>query len=60
MSYTMVRIHSKWIRSFLGSTITEPLTSKLKEANIYCFVSPGDIAFDGASGEGRVGVSGQS
>ena len=55
MAFTYVRIHSGWIRSFLGSTETEPLTEKLKSANVQCSIAPGDIKYRGGSGKAMAG-----
>ena len=51
MAYAMVRIRSQWIRSYLGSSVTQSLTSKLKKANIYGTLNPPDTKFEGSSGE---------
>ena len=51
IAYAVVRIRSQWIRSFLGSNITQPLSTRLNEANIHGTINPPDTQFNGSSGE---------
>jgi len=52
VAFTIVRIHSQWIKSTLkGTSADKPLTDRLKSSNIQCMIYPGDMCFQGASGE---------